>query len=169
MCTLEHVTNWPRDFVVNRRHLSVIMLRQGHANPAATSQCSYNILVIFYLLCISERILCLIEDITVPFRIVQHGLWPMTTALKFYFGRGQCDEWFWPNFGKLKFRLGMLKLANTLSQLAKDNVTRGNTPISTPSRGLWPTTRRTIRNGTVLVIRKMQIILQVLYKTCKTL
>ena len=34
-------------------YLSVIMLRQGHdfsANPAATSQCSYNILAILYLI-----------------------------------------------------------------------------------------------------------------------
>ena len=49
-------------------YLSVIMLRQSYdfsANPAATSQCSYNILVIFYLLCISERILYLIDDITI--------------------------------------------------------------------------------------------------------
>ena len=41
---------------------------------------------------------------TVPFRIVWHGLWPVTTVPKFYFSRGQCDVWFWPNFSKLKFR-----------------------------------------------------------------
>ena len=30
---------------------------------------------------------------TVPFRIVRHGLWPMTAAPKFYFGRCLCDPW----------------------------------------------------------------------------
>ena len=47
---------------------SVIMLQQVHdfsTNPAATSQCSYNILAILYLLCISERILYLVDDIII--------------------------------------------------------------------------------------------------------
>ena len=85
---------------------------------------------------------------TVPFRIVRHGLWPMTTAPKFYFGRGQCDAWFWPNFGELKFRPGILKLefsANALSQPAKDNVTCDYAPISAPSKG--PVTRAMPNNS----------------------
>ena len=92
------------------------------------------------------------NEITVPFRIVRHGLWPVTTAPKFYFGRGQCDAWFWPNFGELKFRPGILKLefsANALSQPAKDNVTRDTHQFQHRQRGLWPVTRQTIRNGTV--------------------
>ena len=90
---------------------------------------------------------------TVPFRIVRHGLWPVTTAPKFYFSRGQCDAWFYPIFGELNFRPGMLKLefsANTLSQPAKANVTRDYHQFRRRQGGLWPVTRRTIRNGTVL-------------------
>ena len=49
-------------------YISVIMLQQVDdflANLAATLQCSYNIFAIFYLLFISERILYLIDDITI--------------------------------------------------------------------------------------------------------
>ena len=49
-------------------YLSVIKLQEVHdflAKLAATSQCSYNIFAIFYLLFISERILYLIDDITI--------------------------------------------------------------------------------------------------------
>ena len=49
-------------------YLAVIMLGQVHdflANPAATSQSSYNIISILYLLCISEKILYLIDNITI--------------------------------------------------------------------------------------------------------
>jgi hypothetical protein len=34
-------------------------------NPAATSQSSYNVLAMLYLVCITERILYLIDDITI--------------------------------------------------------------------------------------------------------
>ena len=44
------------------------------ANPAATSQCSYNTLAILYLLCISERILYLIDDITIILHVADTRL-----------------------------------------------------------------------------------------------
>ena len=120
---------------------------------------SLDLLFIMYLPSLSFYLLLLLSSTsTVPFRIVRHGLWPVTTAPKFYFGRGQCDAWFWPNFGELKFRPGILKLefsANALSQPAKDNVTRDTHQFRRRQRGLWPVTRRTIRNGTVVVIVSM--------------
>ena len=67
----------------------------------------------------------------------------------------------WPNFGDLKFRPGMLRLnfhrfrpiiSITSSQLAKGEVTRDNTWISAPSGGSVTRDRRTIRNGTVLLL-----------------
>jgi hypothetical protein len=48
------------------------MLQQVHefsANLAATSQCSYDILAWLYLLYISERILYLIDDISIILRV----------------------------------------------------------------------------------------------------
>jgi hypothetical protein len=58
-------------------YLSVIILRQVHnfsTNPAATSQCNYNILAILYLLCISEKILYLFDDITIILHVADTRL-----------------------------------------------------------------------------------------------
>ena len=43
-------------------------------NPAATSQFSYDILAILYLLCITERILYLIDDTTMILRVADTWL-----------------------------------------------------------------------------------------------
>jgi hypothetical protein len=43
-------------------------------NLAATSQFSYDVLAILYLLCISERILYLIDDITIILHVVDTAL-----------------------------------------------------------------------------------------------
>jgi hypothetical protein len=43
-------------------------------NPAATSQSSYNVLAILYLVCITERILYLIDDITIILHVADTQL-----------------------------------------------------------------------------------------------
>ena len=93
---------------------------------------------------------------TVPFRIVRHGLWPVTTAPKFCFGRCQWDTWHWrvSAFGMLKFRpfvQPFLKFFVTyyMSRPANISVTRDNNWFRRRQEGPWPVTCRTIRNGTV--------------------
>jgi hypothetical protein len=43
-------------------------------NPAVTSQSSYNVLAILYLVCITERILYLIYDITIILHVADTQL-----------------------------------------------------------------------------------------------
>ena len=80
-------------------------------------------------------------DTTVPFRIVWHGLWPVTTAPKFCFGRCQWDAWqgWVPAFGMLKFRPFVQPFLEFLCDIY---VTAGQhqcdswpQPISAPSGG----------------------------------